>query len=375
MGAPKNLPRLTARASAWLLRGNRPVLGERHLAILESVRECGSLNVSAKRLGISYRYAWGKIRQAEAALGLALITAQTGGRRGGGSQLTAAGTQIVARLRAFHQEQRHAAMRAAAMYFGGSNGAATARGGDGLRLATTTSVVDSGLLPALLEPFMQRTGIHVEVLAVGSGAALQLARRGRADAVLAHAPDAEARALRAGHLLNHRRVMLNDFVIVGPASDPARVRRAGNLRAALQRIASGPTPFFSRHDDSGTNQCERALLAAAGIAPGSWYQRHRSGMATLLQRASAAGAYALTDGGTFAALRDQLSLAILSAADQRVINPYSVLATSPHRHPEVNYLAAMALIAWLTAPPAQELIASYRAGGQPVARPAAYETR
>ncbi len=370
----RRLPRLEVRNRAWLTRGGQPVLGERHLEILEALREVGSLNAAAKRLRISYRDAWGKIRQAEAALGVKLISVQIGGRSGGGSRLTPAGEDLITRLRVFHSEQRHAAARSATVFFGGTSAASRASA-DTVRFATTTSVVDSGLLALLLPPFTRRFGIAVDVLPVGSGAALRLAHSGNADVVLAHAPEAEARAVRHGDVLNRRPVMTNDFVVVGPRDDPAAVRGARAVRIALQRIATTRAPFLSRNDGSGTHQRERTLLLAAGIKPGAWFRRARSGMAEMLRRASKEGAYLLADRSTVVALADSLALDILFAGDACLMNAYSVLATNPDHHPQARYVEAMALIGWFTSPAVQELIATYRVGGHAVARPAAVTSR
>ena len=355
---------------AWLTRGDEPVLGPRHLAILEALRELGSLNAAAKHLHISYRDAWGKVHQAEATLGIKLIAARVGGAGGGGSRLSAAGEQLVTRLRAFHEAHRQAAARSAALYFGNAP-VGRHRNGDRLVVATTTSAIDTGLLPALVEPFAKRMGLTVELRPVGSGAALRLARTGAADVVLTHAPDAEQRSLVAGDTVNRRDVMASAFVIVGPADDPAGVCGTRDVSAALRRIAAASVPFLSRADGSGTHQRERAMLAAAAVTPAAWYRRERAGMAELLRRADAIGAYALTDRGTFAALTDSVSLQVLHSADPRLANVYAVLATNPHQHAGSNYLAAMALIGWLTSPAAQELIAAYRVGGRRVAHPAA----
>lgn len=373
------LPPLRVQSTSWrLLRGGRPVLSARHLAILEAVRDLGSLNAGAKHLRISYRDAWEKIREAEAGTGLHLVAARTGGRHGGGSRLTATGEELVARLRAFETEQRRAAERSAALYFGAPppTPSSAPRRSERVLLATTTSAVDSGLLSALLGPFTRRTGIEVEVAAVGSGAALRLAAEGRADAVLAHAPAAEERTVRAGHLVNRRAVMQNEFVLLGPPEDPARVRGARDAADALRRIAASGCLFLSRADGSGTHQRERQLLQAAGTArTAPWYRRGRTGMAELLRRADEARAYVLADRGTFAALAAGLSLEVLHAGDRRLANPYSILATDPYRHPAASYLAAMELVAWLTSPPAQEIIAGYRIAGRQLAEPAAAPSR
>lgn len=364
------LPRMGAHTVAWLTRGDRPVLGERHLQIFEALAELGSLNAVAKRLHISYRDAWGKIRQAEAALGVELIAARAGGARGGGSRLTAAGEEVTRRLRAFQREHRQSTARCAALYFGESAGRLPqAARGERLLLATTTSLVDTGLLPALLAPFSQRHGVEVEVLRVGSGAALRLVHAGRADVVLAHAPAAEEHSVAIGDTLNRREVMTNDFVLVGPPDDPADVR-GRDVRTALQRIAARRAPFLSRADGSGTHERERQLWGAAGIKPGVWHLPGRCGMADLLHRASAIRAYALTDRGTYAALADDVTLGIVCSDTAHLMNVYSVLAANPYQHAGANYLVAMALIAWLTAPPAQELIGAYRVDGQTIAQPA-----
>jgi len=256
-------------------------------------------------------------------------------------------------------------------HFGGrAPSTARRRSADRLTLATTTSVVDTGLLAALLQPFTQHFGIDVEVVPVGSGAALRQARAGRADAVLTHAPGGERQAVTHGDVVNPRPVMRNAFVIVGPGADPARVRDAESVRTALRRIAAAAAPFLSRADRSGTHQRESALFAAAEITRGAWYRRHRMGMAELLRRADTVGAYTLADRGTFAALASELSLVELYSDDQLLANTYSVLATNPQRHGAANYRAAMALIGWLTSPAVQELIAAFRVAGRRVALPA-----
>ncbi|MFI5393962.1 MAG: substrate-binding domain-containing protein [Candidatus Binatia bacterium] len=364
------LPRLDARTSTWLTHAGQPVLGERHLAILEGVSAFGSLNAAAKQLKISYRDAWGQIRHAETALGVGLVAARAGGRRGGGSRLTLEGEQLVARLRAFHREQRQATARGVALYFGDAPQPALRDNGERLLLATTTSLVDTGLLALLLVPFTKRVGMAVEVFAVGSGVALRLARAGDADVVLTHAPSAEERSLLAGDTVNRRPVLTNEFILVGPPDDPAGVRAVRDVHAALRRIAAARVPFLSRADESGTNQRERSLLAAARVRPGRWYQRGHCGMAELLRGADATRGYTLSDCGTFAAVADELSLDVLCGGGAELMNSYSVSATNPHRHEGANYLAAMELVGWLTSPAAQEMIAAYRVAGRAVAQPA-----
>lgn len=241
-----------------------------------------------------------------------------------------------------------------------------------LRLATTTSTENSGLLGHLLPAFEERFGVRVEVVAVGSGQALKLAENGDADVVLSHAPALEEAFVASGFGVNRRDVMYNDFVLVGPPADPAGLRGQREIAAALRAIAAAGAPFLSRGDESGTHHKERALWQAAGVAPaGAWYRSAGVGMGQLLQMADEQGAYTLTDRGTFLSRRQVGELVIVVEGDPPLRNPYAVLATNPARHPEVQYLAAMQLIAWLTSPDGQRRIASFKVGGQQLFFPTA----
>jgi tungstate transport system substrate-binding protein len=369
------LPPLTGAQLDRLLAGSRPLLGHRHLAILEAVGRHGSLNAAAHHLGVSYRNAWATLDQLQARLGVSLVSAQTGGRHGGGSRLTPAGEDFVRRLRAFLTEHRAVAAQAASRHFGPLEGGAPsppARGvgrAETMRLATTTSLVDSGLLGVLLPPFSARTGIAVELLPFGSGGALRRVRAGQADAILAHAPAIEERAAAAGDIVQRHAVMTNRFVLLGPADDPARVRGTTTPAAALRRIAAVRALFLSRADRSGTHECERRLLREAAVRPGAWHRPGRCGMAELLRRASAARTYVLSDSGTFAALADTLALEILADGGD-LTNCYSIAAANPHRHRDVRFVEAMALIGWLTSPAAQEMIDAFRVRDRRIAAPA-----
>jgi tungstate transport system substrate-binding protein len=201
-------------------------------------------------------------------------------------------------------------------------------------LATTTSVRDSGLLDVLLPPFHARTGIDVKVIAVGSGAALRMARDGNADLVLAHAPEAEEALVKDGFAVDRRALAENFFVIAGPAEDPARVREATSAADAITRIFHARAPFVSRGDDSGTHQRERTLLTAAGLpaeASGPGVVRTGSGMGPTLQVAGEKRAYVLTDEGTFRSLRARIGLVALTGRDPALRNAYSVLRVAPGR--------------------------------------------
>ncbi len=239
-----------------------------------------------------------------------------------------------------------------------------------IRLATTTSTENSGLLQALLPAFERATGYRVHVIAVGTGKALRMGRDGDVDVVLVHAPAAEARFVAEGHGLRRHPVMHNDFLLVGPADDPARVRGLTDAAAALRRIAAARAPFVSRGDDSGTHKKERALWQAAGVHPaGRWYREAGQGMGRVLQMASELGAYTLTDRGTWLALRERLALAPLVQGDERLYNPYGIIAVDPARHPGVNHAGAEALIRWLTGREGQRRIAAYRLHGEALFHP------
>lgn len=245
-----------------------------------------------------------------------------------------------------------------------------------LRLATTTSTYDSGLLGAVLPPFEERFDLKVDVIAVGSGKALKLAENGDVDAVLSHAPDLERAFMRAGFGVNRRPVMYNDFIVVGPADDRAGVRSASGAVVAFKRIAASESQFLSRGDESGTHQKEKALWKAAGISPGgAWYVSAGIGMGALLLMADERRAYTLTDRGTFLSFKRRGDLAILCENDPPLRNPYAVIAVNPARHPEVRYIEAMQLIAWLTSPQGQRLISEFQVEGTTLFHPVAVPMR
>jgi len=240
-------------------------------------------------------------------------------------------------------------------------------------LATTTSTYDSGLLDELVPRFEARTGIRVKVIAVGTGAALRMAAEGNADAVLVHAPEAEAFYVERGDLVSGRLVMTNDFVIVGPPDDPASAASAPDLPAALAAIAGGGR-FVSRGDDSGTHTKELALWAAAGVDPAAFSREETGqGMGATLNVASERRAYTLTDRATYLALRDVLDLAVLVEGDARLLNVYHAYVVNPDRHEGVAGAQAEAFVAFLLEPETQATIGRFRADefGQSLFTPAA----
>ncbi|MDZ7703930.1 MAG: substrate-binding domain-containing protein [Trueperaceae bacterium] len=240
-----------------------------------------------------------------------------------------------------------------------------------LVLATTTSTENSGLLTALLPGFTEAFGYEVDVIAVGTGAALQLGRNGDADVLLVHAPDAELALVTTGAAVNRRYVMYNDFVIVGPDSDPADVANADSATDALTRIAASGATFISRGDSSGTHQKELLLWARAPTDP-TWprYQEVGQGMEAALIIADEQLGYTLTDRGTYLATRDRLELTVLFQNDPALFNPYHVMATNPANYPDINYYGAMSLIAYLTAPSTQAAIGDFTVSGEVLFFPA-----
>jgi tungstate transport system substrate-binding protein len=230
-----------------------------------------------------------------------------------------------------------------------------------LILATTTSTQDSGLLDVLIPRFEKESGIEVKVIAVGTGAALRMAARGDADAVLVHAPAAEQPYVQSGDLVDGRGVMHNDFVIVGPAEDPAGARGLKTISDVMRAIAARGR-FVSRGDDSGTHTQELAMWAAAGIDPRSLTQREETGqgMGATLNVADQKRAYSLTDRGTYLSLKKRLGLVILFQGDARLRNVYHVYAVSPGKHPRARRAEARELIDFLVSAPIQRAIAAFK---------------
>jgi tungstate transport system substrate-binding protein len=238
-----------------------------------------------------------------------------------------------------------------------------------LILATTTSTQDSGLLDVLIPVFEQKTGYRVKTVAVGTGQALTMGKRGDADVLLTHAPAAEKPLVEEGWLLDRVSFMYNDFVVVGPQADPAQVRSAQNAAEALRRIAASKTPFISRGDQSGTHKQEQSLWKASGLVPqGEWYIESGQGMGATLRIASEKGAYTLTDRSTYLHLQKTLTSTILFAGDPVLRNVYSVMRVNPAKHSRVNTEGGKAFHAWLLGDEARQLIRQYGAKefGQPL---------
>lgn len=241
-----------------------------------------------------------------------------------------------------------------------------------IKLATTTSTDNSGLLNYLLPKFTEQTGYQVHVIAVGTGKALRMGQDGDVDLVLVHARPAEDKFVAEGYGEERYGVMYNDFVIVGPKDDPAGISHAKNAADALKAIAGKQAIFVSRGDDSGTNKKELRLWKAAGIKPqGSWYREAGQGMGKVLQMSGEMGGYTLTDRGTWLAYKDKVPLQISFQGDPQLFNPYGIIAVNPKRHPDTNYQGALELIRWFISPEGQKLVGSFKIGGTRLFTPSA----
>jgi len=237
-----------------------------------------------------------------------------------------------------------------------------------ITVASTTSTEQSGLFGYLLPKFTAKTGIDVKVLALGTGQALDVARRGDADVVFVHDRPAEDRFLAEGFGVGRRDVMYNDFVVIGPKHDPAHIAGSDNVLDALRKIASARAIFISRGDHSGTHEAERRLWSEAGFDPASfdhsWYRDIGQGMGPALNMASAQGAYVLSDRGTFLSFKNRGDLAVLVEGDKRLFNQYGIMLTNPQKHRHVKVTEGQAFIDWLLSPEGQNLIADYKLGGE-----------
>jgi tungstate transport system substrate-binding protein len=235
-------------------------------------------------------------------------------------------------------------------------------------VASTTSTQDSGLFDYLLPIVKERTGITVKVVAQGTGQALDTARRGDADVVFVHAKPAELKFLAEGESPKRYPVMYNDFILVGPAEDPAHVAGQRNVLQALRSIKDRAAPFISRGDQSGTNLAELQLWQDSGIdiehAQGSWYKSIGQGMGAALNTASAGDAYTLSDRATWIHFKNKGRLKILVEGDKRLFNQYGVMLVSPDKHPHVKKDLGQAFIDYLISPAGQQDIANYRIDGQ-----------
>lgn len=243
-------------------------------------------------------------------------------------------------------------------------------------LASTTSVEASGLLARILPQFTAKTGITVNVVAQGTGKALDTARRGDADVLLVHDPEAEQQFMDEGHGSVRRQIAWNDFIIVGPSADPAHVRGGNDSVTALKAVAAAQAPFVSRGDKSGTNAAELRLWKSAGQTPDvlakeKWYRDIGGGMGQALNAASAMNAYTLTDRGTWLSFNNKGTLVIAIEGDARLLNRYDVIELNPQKHASSKLDAAKVFADWLVSSDGQQAIGAYQANGEKLFNPSA----
>jgi len=235
-------------------------------------------------------------------------------------------------------------------------------------VSSTTSTENSGLFKYLLPIFKDKSGIAVRVVAQGTGQALDMGKRGDCDVVFVHNKNAELKMVKEGWFVDRHDVMYNDFVIVGPKSDPAKVKGMKDVTAALNKILAAKAPFASRGDRSGTHSAELRLWKAAGVdlakQKGDWYRETGSGMGATLNTAAGMDAYALSDRGTWLSFKNRQNLVILVQGDPRLFNQYGVMLVNPAKHPEVKKADGMAFVNWLVSPEGQKAIAGYKIDGQ-----------
>lgn len=234
-------------------------------------------------------------------------------------------------------------------------------------VASTTSTDQSGLFGHILPVFTKKTGIAVKVVALGTGQALDVGRRGDADIVFVHDRVAEDKFVAEGHGVDRRDVMYNDFVLIGPKADPASAR-GKDITAALKKVADAKAPFVSRSDKSGTHAAELRHFKAAGVDPsqgkGSWYRETGSGMGPALNTASSMNAYILADRGTWLSFKNRGELGVVVEGDRTLFNPYGVILVNPAKHAHVKKAEGTAFMDWLVSPEGQASIASYKIGGE-----------
>jgi tungstate transport system substrate-binding protein len=251
--------------------------------------------------------------------------------------------------------------------------AVAAHAEESIVLASTTSTDQSGLFGFILPKFEAKTGIKVKVVALGTGQALDTGRRGDADVLLVHDRPAEDKFVAEGWGVERRDVMYNDFVLVGPKSDPAKVKQTKDVVDAFKRIAAGTTPFVSRGDRSGTNAAELRFWKDAGIDPKSLaaYKDVGAGMGPTLNMTAAMGGYTLADRGTWLSFKNRQDLEIVLAGDARLFNPYGVMLVNPAKYPHVKREAGMKFVEWITSPEGQATIADYKINGEQLFFPSA----
>jgi tungstate transport system substrate-binding protein len=359
------------------LEGEKRISGNDLFNLLENIMKYGSISRAASELGISYRYAWGLIGAAEKALGLELVNRQVGGYAGGGASLSREGRELLDEYKAFKQEVdiqlKHFINRAAPgkQLFSFSDAGNKNVSERHLLLASTMEPVETGLLDVLEGAFFQATGVLIRHIALGSGRALEIARKGRVDMVLTHAPEMEEGFILGGWGKLRFPVMANDFVLAGPTLDPAKLKmldRPGGVKEAFRQIALSRAPFVSRGDRSGTHLKELHIWESAGISPGGEWYIVSSGIVGnmgILRLALEKQAYTLVDRATFLLSRSQNKMHIFigteegSALPGELENVFSLLLVNPERVPSVNFKDALLFVRWIQEKEARQIISSF----------------
>lgn len=327
---------------------------ERLCTLLAEVEQQGSLRRATERLQLSYRYAWGLIRKAEERIGAPLLISKVGGASGGGAELTTAAQDLLRRHRTLQKE--------VAAILGPGSGPEAGPDARPLLMASTIGPVEAGLVDALVTAYRAATGVWIRYVAAGTGQALAVARSGRADLVLVHAPALEEAFIAEGYGTERYPLAANRFLICGPASDPAGVAGAQSAAAALRRIAAAQAPFVSRGDQSGTHVKEMQLWVKAGVEPGGdWYEvwpLGGQGNAATLRHTAAVGAYTLIDSATFATVNPD-GYAVLYEGDPLLANLFCLIPVNPERFPQANHAGADRFVAWATGPEGRALVAEF----------------
>lgn len=337
---------------------------DRLCALLAQVEQTGSLRRATEALSISYRYAWGLIRKAEERIGAPLLLSRVGGASGGGAELTPTAHDLLRRHRLLQQEMATILGPRAAP--APPETALLAQGESDenrpLLMASTMGPVEAGLVDGLVNAYREATGVWIRYIAAGTGQALAVARSGRVDLVLVHAPELEEQFVQEGYGTRRIPLACNTFLLCGPAADPAGVAGAPSAAEAMRRIAAARALFVSRGDRSGTHVKELELWAAAGVEPeGAWYQPWAlggQGNVATLRHAAALGAYTLIDSASFAIVQPE-GYAVLYQSDPLLRNRFSLIPVDPERFPTANHAGAKRFIAWATGPEGRALIASF----------------
>ena len=239
-----------------------------------------------------------------------------------------------------------------------------------IRVATTTSTANSGLMKILAPDFESKHPYKLEISVSGSGNALRRARTGKVDLTITHSPKTEEKMIKDGYGIERHLLMKNEFILVGPLNDPAGISKSKNIITALQSIAQQQAPFISRGDDSGTHKKELYIWKMANIEPyGNWYIETGSGMGEALKEADKNQSYILTDNGTWLALRKKLNLKAIVTGDEQLSNPYSIIIVNPVKYPQVNHKGAKAFIDWILSPAGQQIIRDFKIDGMQLFTP------